>query len=108
MVINLSEMELFKAYDSLLPLVTIIGNWKGFKGYYNDVPVNPYRFLLKCHFVFECAKESYTENAGDYCGTCRQKHVASHVCPFHPVNNPIKSGVFINELKLPLRFIGQN
>lgn len=95
--VELSELELFKAYDRLLPLVAIIGNWKGFKGYYNDVPVNPYRFLLKCHFVFECAKESYTENAGEFCVKCRQKHLASHVCPFHPSNNPSKAGVLVTK-----------
>lgn len=96
--IELNELELFKAYDRLLPLVAIIGNWKGFKGYYNDVPVNPYRFLLKCHFVFECAKESYTENAGEFCVKCRQKHLASHVCPFHPINNPTNTGLLTNKL----------
>lgn len=107
-VVELNELELFKAYDRLLPLVAIIGNWKGFKGYYNDVPVNPYRFLLKSHFVFECAKESYTENAGKCCIVCRQKHLAAHVCPFHPVNNTDKIGVFMSELKLPGQIIGLN
>lgn len=98
-VVELNELELFKAYDRLLPLVAIIGNWKGFKGYYNGIPVNPYRFLLKCHFVYECARESYTENDGNYCAVCRQKHLAANVCPFHPANNPTKAGIVFNTLK---------
>jgi hypothetical protein len=98
-VIDLDEMALFKAYDMLLPLVALISNLKDFKGYYDGTPVEPYRFLLKCHFVYECAKDKYTENAGEYCTTCRQKHLAANVCPFHPKNNPTKLGVVVNELK---------
>jgi hypothetical protein len=107
-VMELESYNLFKAYDNLLPLLAIIGNWKCFKGYWNGAPVNPYRFILKCHFVFECAKDSLTEHQGRSCFRCKQTHLSAHVCPFHPDNDKEADAFVLNPRRSAIGNIGVN
>ena len=61
MVLEIPDDQLMKAYDLLLPLFEIVGNWKSLKGTFNGAEVDPYRFILYMHFVDECADLSRTD-----------------------------------------------
>jgi hypothetical protein len=55
MVLEIPADRLLNAYDRLLPLFEIVGNWSSLKATYKGKKVDPYRFILVMHFLKECA-----------------------------------------------------
>lgn len=107
-VLELNEFELFKAYDALLPLTGYIGKWKEFRGYLDGVPVDPFRFMMKCHNIFECARIKYVENEKDRCKKCSLKKFAEDICPLFPILDDEKDLIFKGTLIGGILKVGRN
>ena len=57
MVLKIPESRLMQAYDRLLDLFGVVQRWSSLKATFKGREVHPYRFILKMHFIMECARE---------------------------------------------------